>query len=425
MLNRKETPDRQPIGHVELIAPEELCFPNGMRVFVFRAEGQALLRAEFIFQNLFPRPESPLRNACLSHMLKEGTASMSSAQIAGEVDFHGAYLLPEYHYDRTALTLYTLTKHLSAVLPIVRDVLGHSVFPETELQTYVRNNKQKLQVSMRKNDYVARKLFHNALFGGTRYGETPTAEAYDAIRRDDLIELYHRQIRPENCTLILSGNVTDTALAQIRELFVLQWENRGGEGFFEPPVLPVFRPEKIVEERSDALQSAIRLGVPCINRSHPDFPALQFANTLFGGYFGSRLMRNIREEKGYTYGIGSALVNLKHGGFFTIASEVGAEATQAALHEIRREMDILRTDLAPEEEVERVKNYMLGAMLGSLESIFSHADKFKAVHFQGLDLSFYGRNNDIVRSMTPERVRQIAETYFDHAEMLEVVVGRI
>jgi len=197
------------------------------------------------------------------------------------------------------------------------------------------------------------------------------------------------------------------------------------ERFFEPPALPAFRPGKIVEERPDALQSAIRVGKPCIDRHHPDFPALQFANTLFGGYFGSRLMRNIREEKGYTYGIGSALANLKHGGVFTIASEVGAEATQAALREIRREMDILRTDLAPKAEVELVKNYMLGAMLGSLESIFSHADKFKTVHFQGLDLSFYDRNNDIVRSMTPERVRQIAETYFDYGEMLEVVVGRI
>jgi len=413
MLNRKETPDRHAIGPVELIEPEELNFPNGLKAFVFRAEGQALLRAEFIFQNAFPRPESPLRNVCLSHMLKEGTAGRSSAQIAGEIDFYGAYLLPKYDYDRTALTL-----------PIVRDVLTASVFPETELRTYVRNNKQKLQVSMRKNDYVARKLFHNALFGETRYGITPTAEAYDAIRRDDLIALYRRQIRPENCTLILSGNVTDAALAEIRELFVDGWENRGGEDLPAPPALPAFRAEKIVEERPDALQSAIRLGMPCINRRHPDFSALQFANTLFGGYFGSRLMRNIREEKGYTYGIGSALVNLKHGGFFTIASEVGAEVTQAALREIRTEMDVLRTELAPKEEVELVKNYMLGAMLGSLESIFSHADKFKSVHFQGLDLSFYDRNNETIRSMTPERVRQIAERYFDYGEMLEVVVGK-
>src|SRR5690606_7905235 len=122
-------------------------------------------------------------NTCLSSMLKEGTKSRSSAQIAEEIDFYGAYLIPEYSYDQTALTLYSLTKHLAAVLPIVHDVLHEATFPESELQTFIRNNKQSLRVSLRKNEYVARKLFYKGLFGDTRYGITPSEEAYEGLRR--------------------------------------------------------------------------------------------------------------------------------------------------------------------------------------------------------------------------------------------------
>src|SRR5690606_38936793 len=140
------------------------------------------------------------------------------------------------------------------------------------------------------------------------------------------------------------------------------------------------------EEKENALQSAIRLGARTISRTHADYPALQFVNTLLGGFFGSRLMRNIREEKGYTYSIGSAVATLKHTGFLTIATEVGVDVTNATLVEIEKEINLLKTALATHEEIELVKTYMEGSMLGSLESIFSHADKFKSVLLNDMGL---------------------------------------
>lgn len=424
MLNRKEAPAQHAIEDISLIRPEELTFENGLKVFIFRSEEQELVKAEFIFQNIFASPENPLLNTCLSSMLKEGTEKRTSAQIAEDVDFYGAYLVPEYSYDHTALTLYSLRKHFAEVVPVAQDVLKHSIIPEAELITFVRNNKQTLQVSMRKNDYVARKLFYNHVFGETRYGVTPSEEAYNNLNREDLLALYHKQIQPQNCTLILSGGVTEDIIAVIRDLFVADWENNDTLVVSSLPEIPAFEPIELVEERDDALQSALRLGMPCVNRTHPDFPALQFVNTLFGGYFGSRLMRNIREEKGYTYSIGSAIASLQHGGFFTIASEVGVEATEDTLKEIKKEFEILRQELAPTEEIELVRNYILGSALGSLESIFSHADKFKSVYFYGLDLDYYNRYNQVVRTMTATQVQEIALRYFDYAHMLKVVVGK-
>lgn len=422
MLNRKEAPLKHPVADIHLVEPKSLQLENGLKIFVFYAEEQELLKAEFIFQNVFSSPENPLLNTCLSSMLKEGTNTRTSAQIAEEIDFYGGYLIPEYSYDQTALTMYILTKHLPAVLPIVHDVLTDSIIPESELQTFTRNNKQSLQVSLRKNEYVARRFFYRNLFGETRYGITPTEEAYDNLRREDLQALYRAQIQPQNCTLILSGDVTDEVLAQVEQLFGKNWINQGEIPSGLNPLLPEFQPQQFIEERTDAMQSAIRLGMPFINRKNPDFPAVQFVNTLFGGYFGSRLMRNIREDKGYTYSIGSAVGNLKYGGFLTIASEVGTTVTKAALAEIENEFENLRQRQPSAEEVELVRNYLLGAMLGSLESIFSHVDKFKAVYFSGLDLSYYSYYNKVIQEITPANVQDIAIRYFDYSKLVKIVV---
>ncbi|RZF61656.1 M16 family metallopeptidase [Sphingobacterium corticibacterium] len=424
MLNRVIAPLRHDIQDITLVQPDEVVFDNGLRVFVFSAPTQELVKAEFIFQNIFDGSENSLLHTCACQMLKEGTKTRTSTQIAAEIDFYGAYLMPEYSFDQTALTLYSLNKHLSAVLPVVHDILNDAIFPEVELETYIRNNKQTLQISLQKNDYVARRLFFKNLFGESRYGQVPTEEAYEKLNRDDLIALYQKQVQPQNCTLILSGNITDEVLAEIRELFGIQWQNNGGASRIVTPEFPAFVPTTVWEERAEALQSAIRLGMPAINRTHPDFPAIQFVNTLIGGYFGSRLMRNIREKKGFTYSIGSAFASLLHTGFFTIATEVGVDSTQATLLEIEKEFRVLRDTAVSEEEIALVRNYMLGSILGSIESVFSHADKFKAVYFYGLDLSYYTRYNEIIRNMTAADVQRIANMYFDYDNLLKVIVGK-
>lgn len=425
MLNRTVAPLRHDIQDMSLIQPEKHVFDNGLKVFIFRTPKQELVKAEFIFRNIFDGSENSLIHTCLSHMLKEGTKTRTSKQIAEEIDFYGAYLMPEYSFDHTALTLYSLNKHLGAVLPVVHDILNHATFPASELKTYIRNNKQTLRISLQKNDYVARRLFFKNMFGETRYAVIPTEEAYDHLKREDLFDLYQKQIQPKNCTLLLSGNITDAVLQEIRTLFNGHAQHNSMENELSTPDFPAYVPTRVLEERTEALQSAIRLGVPSVNRVHPDFPAVQFVNTLLGGYFGSRLMRNIREEKGFTYSIGSAFASLQHTGFFTIATEVGVDNTQATLTEIEKEFNILRETQPSAHEMALVKNYILGSILGSVESIFSHADKFKGVYFYGLDLSYYTRYSEVVRNMTAADVQSIANQYFNYDDLLKIVVGKM
>lgn len=425
MLNRTLAPDFQKIKEISLVHPEEHTFPNGLKAFVFQAVDLDLLKFEFTFHNVLLEEQLSTLNPVLSSMLKEGTKTLSSKEIADTIDFYGAYLMPEYSFDHTSLTVYTMHKYVNKVLPLLADILQNSIIPQTELDTYIRNNKQSLQISLQKNDVRARRYFYQEVFKGTRYGVVPTESSFDNIQREALLTLYGQQIQPANCTLFVAGRVDSSILESISTLFGQQWSNTITLSSVKTPEISVHSTEVHYEEREDTLQSAVRIGGHTINRKHADFPAVQFVNTLLGGFFGSRLMKNIREEKGYTYSIGSFIGNLKYTGFLTVATEVGVDVTKQTLSEISKEFDRLRQEKTTEEEILLVKNYMQGSLLGSLESIFSHVDKFKNVYFSGLTTDYYHYYSDVIQNMDASKVQDIAIKYFDYDKLYKVVVGRM
>lgn len=426
MLDRTLPPPHHPISGLDLIRPEEITFANGLKVLIFNSGEQDLVRIEWIIGHLFSREDQTLLNTGVCELLPEGTNTLSSAQIAELIDFHGAFLIPELGYDRSSLTLFSLNKHLEDLLPVVKDLLTNAVFPDKELATYVRNNKQKLQVSLQKNSFIARRLFNKSVFGSVRYGYVPEVSDYDELTRDNLLALFRKQYRPSNCTLIISGKITTDVINSLERLFGNGWTDQGDSAPMErmPEVLPPTG-ALTVDVREDAMQSAIRMGCLSIQRSHSDFPGLQVLNTVLGGYFGSRLMTNIREDKGYTYSISSGLASLKHSAFFTLASEVGVDVTAATLGEIEREINKLRNEPVGDEELTVVRSYMMGSLLGSLENIFSHADKFKNVYFSGLGLDYYDYYTSVVNTITPDEIGYLANTYLDYDNMVKVVVGQL
>jgi predicted Zn-dependent peptidase len=175
--------------------------------------------------------------------------------------------------------------------------------------------------------------------------------------------------------------------------------------------------------KEGALQSAIRIGRRIITRSHPDYPGLSVLNTLLGGYFGSRLMSNIREDKGYTYGIGSAVVSLSAAGYFFISTEVGADVTSAALDEIYKEVELLRREAVDQEELAMVRNYMMGSFLKGIDGPFALIDRFKTIHLSGLDYDYFDRYLRTLESIGPEELKDLAVRYFDRNDLCELVVG--
>lgn len=425
MLNRTIAPDFKAIKGIKLVEPERLVYPNGLKSFIFQAPDLELIKLEFTFDNILLKEKLSTLNPILSSMLKEGTRTLTSKEIADTVDFYGAYLMSEYSFDHSSLTVYTMHKYVGKILPILADILQNSIIPQAELDTHIRNNKQSLQISLQKNDVLARRSFYSEVFQGSRYGVLPTEETYNAIQQEQILNLYRKQIQPANCNLFVAGHVDDSLKAMIANLFGQTWHNTEDLHKAHSFEFKNYSSELLLEERPEALQSAIRLGGLTINRRHADFPALQFVNTLFGGFFGSRLMKNIREEKGYTYSIGSYVGNLRHTGFITLASEVGVDVTELTLGEIKKEFEILRQEKTSEDEIALVRNYMQGTLLGSLESIFSHVDKFKAVYFSDLGTDYYQYYSEVLKDMDANKVQDIAIRYFDYDKLFKVVVGKM
>lgn len=423
MLNRTLAPDFKQVEAIHFIAPQTQQLDNGIKVFTINAGKQELVRIEFIFENVNWDAHKPLQAVAVNGLVNSGTKSLSAKEIAEKVDYYGAFLQTDYAADQTTITLYSLNKHLKAVLPLVWSIVNESIFPQHELDIYIQNQKQRLQVNLQKNDFLARKTFANTVFGQTPYGVDIALSDYDTLTQAVLLDYYKAAYQPANCTIVASGKFESGEFALLNQVFGGKWQNQ------EPSVENNFSfdavaGQEIYVEKTDALQSAIRMGNLSITRKHRDFPGLQLLNCVLGGYFGSRLMANIREDKGYTYGIGSGIASLRHAGYFFIATEVGTAVCASALHEIEKEINLLKTELIGEEELDLVRNYMLGSMLGSLENAFSHADKFKNIYFSGLGYDYYDRYIQTIKTMGAEELQTIANTYLDWNAMTRVVVGQ-
>lgn len=423
-MNRKIAPEFKGIDNINLIKPEHTKLDNGCNVFCFNSGGQELVRIEWIFDNLRFNPARPLLNMAVNTMLTDGTDKLSAAEIADKIDFYGAFLQVDYSLDQSQVTLYSLNKHLRHTLPVIKDILTGSIFPEKELETFIRNQQQKLQVNLQKNDIVARRMINKALYGNTIYGLAPEPDDYKSLRRDDLLNHFSQMYQPANCTLIIAGKIEKHTLDLLTDTFEGDWTNTKEIPDTTQPDLEPAAEHFYFKEKPEALQSAIRMAIPLFTRKHPDFPAVQVLNTVLGGYFGSRLMTNIREDKGYTYGIGSGMSSFKKSGALFIATEVGADVCKAAINEIEKEVNILKNELVPYDELSLVRNYMLGSLLGSLENVFSHADKFKNLYFSGLDYDYYSLYTNTVKNITADELQQLANKYLNLDQFYKVIVGK-
>lgn len=423
MLDRTLTPESKQVNDINFISPKEQALDNGIKVFTINAGKQELVRIEFVFENVNWQESKPLQAIAVSHLINNGTKTLSAKEIADKVDYYGAFLQTDYGADQSSIKIYTLNKHLQEVLPILWSVLNESTFPQQELDIFKQNQQQSLKVSLQKNDFIARKNFAHSIFGKSTYGSSIELEDYQAIQQSDLAAYFLAAYKPENCTVFVAGKFEDKEFGLLNAVFGKQWHNNAASVVNQFTFDQSAKGELFIE-RPDAIQSAIRMGTLSINRSHADFPGFQVMNCLLGGYFGSRLMANIREDKGYTYGIGSAIVSMKDAGYFFIATEVGADVCSNALNEIEKEIDTLKSELVSAEELDLVRSYMLGSMLGSLENAFSHADKFKNIYYSGLGYQYYDNYIHTVKSITSAEIMALANRYLNTADFTKVVVGK-
>jgi predicted Zn-dependent peptidase len=356
-------------------------------------------------------------------MLNEGTRHRTAAQLSETFDQYGAFTEFSPGNDRSSLTVYCLARHLPALLPVVREILRESVFPENELETLKSIARQTLTVNLEKTAYVATHRFRERLFGpGHPYGRSQQEETIAAMNPETVRDFYEQYLQHQPFTLFLSGLVSEAEVKLLNETFGQEPVATASPNGQTHPVRAAGHAPELVE-RPDSVQSSIRVGKRLFTRRHPDYFRFLVLNETLGGYFGSRLMKNIREDKGFTYGIHSSLTSLAHEGYFAIGTDVKKENTAQTLDEIRKEIVRLQTEPVPADELETVRNYMIGSFVGSLNTPFEVADRQKTIYFDHLPADFYETYVEHLRAVTPDDVRETARRYLDVDSLQEVVVG--
>lgn len=422
-IDRTIAPEAKSINKVDLLHPESRTLDNGVPFFQLIAGSQPVLRIEFIFDAGIRRQSKSLVASFANSMLTEGTSKRSAKEIADAFDYYGAFIQPEIDNDRASLTLHCLTKTFPKVFDLVMEILEDAAYPEKELQMNLNNARQKFIVNSDKVEFVARKKFLETVFGAKHpYGMQAELEDFSTLSHHDLIDFNRSFYSADQLTIVAAGNFGEEIFKLINGR-IGQWSRNTSTthhfpSFAVPPAENVFIPKE------KAIQTGIRIGKQMVNKLHPDYAGLQVLNTALGGYFGSRLMANIREDKGYTYGIGSALASFENGAYFFIATEVGADVAGDAVKEIYKEIQLLRQEKIEAEELHMVKNYMLGSFLRNSDGPFAMADRFKGIYFYGLDYGYYEHHLEKINRINSEELLELANKYLDPESLTEVLAGK-
>lgn len=422
MVNRKIAPPIKRIEKLHLPKPKQLRLSNGLRVHIIDMGTQDVLKMQLVFRAGRPFEKKKLIAKTTARLLREGTTNFSSAAIAEQIDFYGATLSTPTNLDNSNLVFYTLKKHFETLLPLIRELLIEPTFPEEELKAYIDNTKRRLQVDLTKNDVVAYRKVTELIFGKHHpYGYNSDQKAYDDVQRIDLIKHFKQHYNTRNCELFISGRVTKEII-HLLDLHIGQLPI-GRKSRLPKFKLPSGTPEKQHVNIPNSMQTAIRIGKRIIGRKHPDFAGFTVLNTILGGYFGSRLMMNIREDKGYTYNIYSTQDTMLHDACFYVSTEVGNEFAVAAKKEIYKEIDKLCNDIVPDGELEMVRNYMLGNMLNMVDGPFHVADVIKTMVLNEIPFETFDTLIHTVNTISATELRDLAQKHLYNQQMWEVTAG--
>lgn len=422
MLNRKIPPPIREIRNLVLPEPAIHYLDNGVRVYETNMGTQEILKLEVVFHAGRPYEHKHMVARATARLLREGTLHMSAADIAETIDFYGGTISTPVNLDTANVILYSLTKHFDKLLPLLAEILYEPSFPEQELQTFIENNRQRLLVELRKNDVIAYRKITELIFGEDHpYGYNSVPETYTALTRDDLLRHHRDFYTSDNCTLFLSGKIEPHILPMINQYL-------GQKSSARNPVLPhlpepPIPPRKLVIPNPDTVQTAIRIGRRLFNRQHPDYAGLYVLNTILGGYFGSRLMTNIREEKGYTYNIYATIDPMEFDGYLYIASEVGNEFVEKTLTEIYNECQLLCEEPIEEDELGMVRSYLMGTYLNMIDGPFNVSELIRTLVIDQVPLSHFHQLVETTRMITAAELQALARQYLRREELCEVIVG--
>ena len=423
MPDRKKTPGIVDAVNFDLHLKkaEQFTLRNGVPVYAVNAGAEEVLSFEWVFYagNWFE--EKNLVAPSANFLLRNGTSSRTAFQINEHFEYYGSYLNRACYNETATITLHCLNKHVNELLPVVKELITDSTMPQEELDIYRQNMKQRLKVNLMKSDFVAGRLIDVYLYGAQHpYGKYSQAEDFDALQREELMKFYDRYYRQGKMLLFVAGKLPP----QLESILNEHFGDLPNSPVTVHPLAAAPSTEKKFRVTNDpnGVQGSIRIARPFPGRHHPDFIRVMVLNTVFGGFFGSRLMSNIREDKGYTYGIHSFIQNHMGDSAWAISTEAGKDVCGATIGEVYKEMKTLREEPVGKEELMLVRNYMMGSILGDLDGPFQIISRWKNIVLNGLTEQYFYDSIKTIKTISAEELQVLAQKYLQPDEFYELVV---
>lgn len=422
-LNRTAQPPIKPFGELSMPMPVIHRLPNGAQLYIVDKGDQDVCRIDFLFDGGRYDTPNPAIADLAGAMLRKGTPNMDSDDIAEHLDYHGAWLQTATTQHFSTLSLFSLNRNLDKILPVVFDMITAPTMPQKHLDIMRRQRIQQLQINREKVRNLAGEAFNKLIFGAQHpYARIVTESNLEDIEVEHLRQYHTNNILNTGTHILLSGHIT----SQVAHLVSDSLSQLPAKPSTNNITIEPFAPDsqrKAFIHKAGALQSGIRIGMPVIGSRHPDYPYLSMLNLILGGYFGSRLMSNIREEKGYTYGISSHIVSTRNDAYFTIITETGTEYTQPLIDEVYKEMQRLYDEPIPDDELETARNYLQGQRARALDSPFSMSDYFLSSIVANNPIDFFNSENRTIRNATAHDLLRVARTYLQPHNLYIAIAG--
>lgn len=404
------------------IADVEEIFPEQIRTEKMNSN----VRLRFIYDDEFPTIRLSLKFAAgswfeqnnqllavnVARMAKTGTQDKDAAQISQAIDLTGGKLIFQCYEDHAWVNISCLENQLQNVLQIAEEIFYGAAFPEDELDVLKKQLIQKLKVNNSKTDYVAQKHFFASVFGPEHpYGYYSTEQAIQALDSNLMLDFFQKHYTSEQLELVGTGKF-DAQHIQRLNAFVDNLRSNKKPGAPTHQIIADAQKMKSFEVKN-ANQASVVVGCKALQRNHPDYIPYSIMITLLGGYFGSRLMMNLREEKGLTYGVYAQILNYKYDSCLMIQADVNKEAADQAIDEIFFEIEKLKLEKVKQDELSNMKQYLSGNLLGLLDGKLKQFVMLKQIVSYDLSEAFIYDYFHAVKKITPEEIQQMAIQYLN------------
>ena len=417
-MNRLIAPETHKIGAISFITPEKIILNDHAPLYWMPKVANETTRLDLYFDAGLRQSKNSVVSMT-SSMLLSGTKEKNSTEIHSQLDDLGAFFDIGLSHEGVMVSLFALKGNILEAFEVLMDAIQNASFPEDELQEMKAEKIQNFKININRVSTMAQRAFQQKIFHNTGYAELSEETDLHSIQRKQLQEFHQNHYQKGLTKIAIVGALDEKQVIRISALskpYCIDQELK-----FESNFCNEAGPVHL--EKDDAVQTAIRIGKTLFNKRHTDFFDMNILSTILGDYFGSRLMKNIREDKGYTYGIGTAIAETGGSGYFLIGSEVGKEHLGDTLKEIEKELARLQNEKVGQDELHLVKNHLFGQILKMSDGPYAMMDLFLSVESYGLETDFYNTYIQRIHDIDSNDLLKTANTYLNWKEMSIISAG--